>query len=72
MKSSQSEHLANTVNSSSNRPLNNLFVSDQHAKTMASNIYQQLQDQGYRPRDIISVSSQLIDLITQQLGKGSA
>ncbi len=41
--------------------------SDKAVKVLASSIYRQLQDEGYAARDIISVSSQLIDLVTTEL-----
>ena len=43
------------------------IVSDKAVKVLASSIYRQLQDEGCAPRDIISVSSQLIDLVTTEL-----
>jgi hypothetical protein len=44
-------------------------VNDKIVKILASSIYRQLQDEGCAPRDIISVSSQLIDLVTTELQK---
>lgn len=46
-----------------------LNVSDKAVKLLASSIYRQLQDEGCEARDIISVSSQLIDLVTNELQK---
>jgi hypothetical protein len=46
-----------------------LTVSDQAVKHLASSIFRQLQSEGCEPRDIISVSSQLIDLVTHELQK---
>ncbi len=43
-------------------------VGDRAVRLLASSIYRQLQDEGYEARDIISVSSQLIDLVTHELG----
>lgn len=43
-------------------------VGDRAVRVLASSIYRQLQDEGYEARDIISVSSQLIDLVTHELG----
>ena len=43
-------------------------VGERAVRVLASSIYRQLQDEGYEPRDIISVSSQLIDLVTNELG----
>jgi hypothetical protein len=71
MKSTQIKSPNSSVNSSSIPTFTKGLVSDQNARSMASNIFQQLKDQGYRPRDIITVSSQLIDLITEQIGKES-
>ena len=45
------------------------FVSDKSVKVLASSIFRQLQNEGCAPRDIISVSSQLIDLVTDELRK---
>jgi hypothetical protein len=39
------------------------------AQVLASSIYRQMQDEGFQPRDIISVSSQLIDMLTTELQK---
>jgi len=44
-------------------------VNDKAARVLASSIYRQLQDEGCEARDIISVSSQLIDLVTTELQK---
>lgn len=44
-------------------------VNDKAVKLLASSIFRQLQDEGCAPRDIISVSSQLIDLVTHELQK---
>jgi len=44
-------------------------VNDKAVKLLASSIYRQLQDEGCEARDIISVSSQLIDLVTNELQK---
>jgi hypothetical protein len=43
-------------------------VGDRAVRVLASSIYRQLQDEGYEARDIISVSTQLIDLVTHELG----
>jgi hypothetical protein len=45
------------------------LVTDKAVKVLASSIFRQLQDEGYAARDIISVSSQLIDLVTTELKK---
>jgi len=49
-----------------------LTVNDKSVRLLASAIYRQLQDEGYAVRDIISVSSQLIDLVTTELQKDPA
>ena len=51
---------------------NKQIVGDKAVKLLASSIYRQLQDEGCEPRDIISVSSQLIDLVTHELSKDEA
>ena len=47
-------------------------VNDKAVKLLASSIFRQLQDEGCDTRDIISVSSQLIDLVTHELQKDDA
>ncbi|MBM4250951.1 MAG: hypothetical protein FJ146_03195 [Deltaproteobacteria bacterium] len=42
-------------------------VTDQAVKLLANSIYRQLQDEGCAAKDIISVSSQLIGLVTDEL-----
>lgn len=44
-------------------------VNDKAVRSLASTIFRQLQDEGCAPRDIISVSSQLIDMVTSELQK---
>jgi hypothetical protein len=44
-------------------------VTQKAVKILASSIYRQMQDEGFQPRDIISVSSQLIDMLTTELQK---
>ncbi len=44
-------------------------VSDKTVKLIADSIFAQLQKEGCKPRDIISVSSQLINLVTSELQK---
>ena len=53
----------------SNQVANNLKhrVTDKAVKLLASSIYRQLQDEGCAAKDIISVSSQLIGLVTDEL-----
>lgn len=43
------------------------LVTQKAVKVLASAIYQQMQEEGYQARDIISVSSQLIDMVTTEL-----
>lgn len=43
------------------------LVTDKAVKLLASSIYRHLQDEGCEARDIISVSSQLIGLVTTEL-----
>ena len=45
------------------------LVTDKTVKTLACDIFRQLQAEGCAPRDIISVSSQLIDLVTGEIQK---
>ena len=54
---------AHNAKSATTKPL----VSDQAVKHLATAIFRQLQDEGCEARDIISVSSQLIDLVTLEL-----
>ena len=49
-----------------------LAITDKAVKNLAGSIYRQLQDEGYAVKDIISVSSQLIDLVTAELQKDDA
>lgn len=44
-------------------------VTQQAVKVLASSLFRQMQDEGYKPRDIINVSSQLIDMLTAELQK---
>ncbi len=46
-----------------------LAITDKAVKNLAGSIYRQLQDEGYAVKDIISVSSQLIDLVTAEIKK---
>lgn len=46
-----------------------MVVTDKAVKVLAGAIFRQLQDEGCEPRHIISVSSQLIDLVTSELQK---
>lgn len=45
------------------------LVTEKAVKVLASAIFRQLQSEGCEPRHIISVSSQLIDLVTSELQK---
>ena len=60
--------MKSTVRQVNDIPAKNL-VTDRAVKLLASSIYRQLQDEGCAARDIISVSSQLIDLVTTELQK---
>jgi hypothetical protein len=60
---------ARTIPGRENASLQNLIVSDKAVRLLANSIFRQLQDEGCRPKDIISVSSQLIDLVTSELQK---
>lgn len=42
---------------------------DKALRLLASSIFKQLQEEGCEPRDIISVSSQLLDLVTNEITK---
>ena len=46
-----------------------MIISDQTVKLMASEIFQQLQSEGCDSQTIISVSSQLLGLVTEELQK---
>ena len=61
------------MNTRSNAQTSKLGVnSDKALKLLASSIFKQLQDEGCEPRDIISVSSQLLDLVTIEITKDDA
>ncbi len=45
------------------------LVTDKAVKVLASAIYRQLQDEGCEARHIISVSTQLLDILTSELQK---
>lgn len=62
MKNSARQVIQNGASKSPN-------VTDKAVKSLASSIFRQLQEEGCMPRDIISVSSQLIDLVTSELQK---
>ena len=44
-------------------------VTDKAVRLMASSIFKQLQEEGCLPKDIISVSSQLIGMVTTEIQK---
>lgn len=45
------------------------IVTDKAIRSMADSIFRQLQDEGCNPKDIISVSNQLLGLVTSELTK---
>lgn len=59
--------LNKNVNSSSSLKPRLPSLTDQMARATACDIFENLKAQGYHPRDIISVSTQLLDLITQHI-----
>ena len=42
------------------------------ARILARSFYKELRDSGYTPRQLLSLSTELIDLITQDLAKDRA
>jgi len=58
---------SSTREAPSTAPSRKQLVNDKAVKLLASSIYRQLQDEGCAARDIISVSSQLIGLVTNEL-----
>ena len=44
-------------------------MPDKAVKVLASSIFRHLQSEGCQPKDIISVSSQLLSLVTTELQK---
>jgi hypothetical protein len=42
-------------------------LPDRAVRSLAGAIYKHLQDEGCQPKDIISVSSQLLGLVSQEL-----
>lgn len=50
----------------SSRPL-----PDRAVKVLATSIFRHLQNEGCQPKDIISVSTQLLSLVTTQLKKNN-
>jgi len=49
-----------------------LPMPDKAVKLLASSIFRHLQSEGCQPKDIICVSSQLLDLVTSELQKDAA
>ncbi len=49
--------------------VHNLVLTDKAVRTMADEIFKQLQDGGCQAKDIINVSSQLLGLVTTQISK---
>lgn len=47
-------------------------LPDRAVKLLATSIFTQLQGEGCKPKDIISISSQLLSLVTSELTKLSA
>ncbi len=46
-----------------------ITVTEKAVKLLASSIFRRLQDEGCQPKDIINVSTQLLDLVTTELQK---
>jgi len=44
-------------------------MPDKAVKLLATSIFKHLQSEGCRPKDIIGVSTQLLDLVTHELKK---
>ena len=44
-------------------------VTDKAVKLLANTIFRQLQNEGCQPKDIINISTQLLDLVTNELQK---
>ena len=47
-------------------------MPDKAVKLLATSIFKHLQSEGCRPKDIIGVSTQLLDLVTHELQRGPA
>jgi hypothetical protein len=60
MKSTQVKSPANQA-----KPI----MHDKALRHLADSIYKQLQSEGCHPKDIIGVSSQLLSLVTTELGE---
>ncbi len=46
---------------------NSAIVTDKAVKSFANSIFRQLRLDGCAPRDIISISTQLLDLVTSEI-----
>ncbi len=46
--------------------------TEKSVKHLADNIFKNLCDEGFQPKDIIGVSSQLLSLVTSELKKSEA
>ncbi len=46
-----------------------LPVTDKAVRLLAGSIFRQLQNEGCQPKDIINVSTQLLDFVTSELTK---
>jgi len=49
---------------------NSTIVTDKAVKSLANSIFRQLRQEGCAPRDMISVSSQLLSLVTSEIQEG--
>jgi|GEM_PF-2455703 len=63
---------ANTEATNSTTPTSQVPMPDRAVKLLASSIFKHLQSEGCQPKDIICVSSQLLDLVTNELQKDAA
>ena len=59
-----SMNTANTTKPAAATPAN---INDKAVRTLADAIFKHLQDEGCQAKDIISVSSQLLGLVTDQI-----
>lgn len=62
MKSNSGAQAANTQVDSKGQ-----VITDKALRSMADAIFKHLQDEGCQPKDIISVSSQLLGLVTTEI-----
>lgn len=63
---------ANTETTNSAPSAAQVPMPDRAVKLLASSIFRHLQSEGCQPKDIICVSSQLLDLVTTELQKDAA